>query len=715
MNFSIGTRFPGRLRVRLGRTVFTKEQGIGLSNSIFSFKGVEKVLVSPSNGSILIVYDKLLQDQVEQDVFSFLDHLSLQQIRSQEEKSDLIPISLTGMEQEAQLKRDLLHLCLTRAITQYLMPVSWVPYYQWWRSFEYLKSGIRGLFRKKITVEVLDATAISVSLLRKDYKTASSTMFLLQLSDLLLEFSNARAKNQLAQSLYVKSKTVWILENGTEKEINSDSLKIGNVVRLRKGVMIPVDGKVISGNALVNEASMTGESLAVHKETGSVVFAGTLMEEGELDITVMNLSQDSRISKVVDLIQTGEETKANIQGKAEVLADGIVPYSLALFGLTYLFTRDIARAVSVLMVDFSCAIKLTTPIAVISALKEGAEHGIVVKGGKYLEQLAQVDTVVFDKTGTLTKAIPKVAKVISVHSSYTEDDVLRISACLEEHFPHSVASAIVAEGKNRGLLHPETHGNVEYIVAHGIVAWENDIRYAIGSYHFIFEDEGIFFPEEGKRTLKEDIGAYSAVYLAIGTELVGVICIFDPPRPEAKHVISNLRTQGIGECAMITGDSEATAALISKELALDSYKAGVLPDEKAKLLELLQSSGKKVLMVGDGINDAPALSTADVSLTMADSSDIAREVADISVISHDLQDIVKARQLATGLMSRIAHHYNMIVGFNGSLLLLGAFGVFSASQNALLHNCSTLIFAALSTKPLLQEERNKKEVKDETT
>lgn len=694
MLYTIVNQQKGRIRLRLGRLVLSKEKAEGLRNLLLAQPFVEKTEICYKNGSILVFYPDHCN---KNHVLEYLTKLQPKDI-----PAEIISSETNMTQSKHDFEYNLVSLVSGHYLRKWLLP-SWInPYYQWIKSLSFLKNGLISLFHGKIDVELLDATAIGVSLYRRDYTTASSTMFLLKLSDILFEYSKSRAKNQLAKSLEVNSSSVWRVNGDLEEQIPFDSVNVNDVLRLRKGTMIPVDGTILSGEALINESTMTGEPLSVHKKSGNTLFAGTIVEDGEVDILVKNLGSETRISKIVDFIQRGEENKAEIQGTAERLSDKIVPYSFGLFFSTWFLTRNLTRAVSILMVDFSCAIKLTTPIAVISALKEGAEAGIVVKGGKYLELLSKIDLVVFDKTGTLTKAVPQVSKILCLHPEYKESDILRHAACLEEHFPHSVANAIVLEAESRNLSHPELHEKVEYIVAHGIVTNKDGVRSCIGSYHFIFEDEGIPYPIDKKSWIDQEIGAFSPVYLAIGGELVGIICIFDPPRPEAKEVITELRKLGIPEIVMITGDNENTASRMAESLDLDHFVASVLPQGKAELISQYKNQGKTVLMVGDGINDAPALSTADVSATFAGSSDIAREIADISILSNDLRDLLKAHKLSTTLMQRISHQYAMIVGFNGSLLTLGAFGVLSAAQNALLHNLSTLCFAALSTKPLLE-------------
>ncbi len=700
MQYQIVGRRCGYLRLRLGKYVFTKEQGYGISALLFSISGVTQVRTNAVNGSVQIEYEGDIERQLLQ---------TLSALR----QADLVDALPTKAQEQAELdaafKDKLICMVARKALVGLFMPTFAHTGLVCYKGARYMRMGARALSHQKLSVEVLDATAIGVSLTTGQHDTASSIMFLLELSDLMLEHSNARAKHALANSLSIQISRVWRVEGDTEILVPLKEIRIDDVIRVRAGSMIPVDGAIVRGDALINEATMTGEPLPVHKAAGSTVFAGTVLETGEVDIAVRTLSDDSRIAKIIQLIDTGEESKAHIQGKAERLADGIVPVSFGLFLATLVLTRNIARATSVLMVDFSCAIKLTTPISIISALREGAQHGIVVKGGKYLEILANVDTVVFDKTGTLTNAVPAVSKIIPVAQGYTPDKVLSIAACLEEHFPHSMAAAIVAQAAQQGLHHPEEHEKVEYIVAHGIASSYKGHRAIIGSRHFIFEDEGVACPAEQLAWLDEQIGCDSAVFLAMDHALVGVICISDPPREDAHAMIETLRAQGIGQMLMITGDGEATAKHISAQLGLDGYFAAVLPDGKAALVEQLKAQGKTVLMVGDGINDAPALSCANVSMTLNGSSDIAREVSDIAIMSDELAAVVQARALAIALMAKISGNYNFIVGFNSALIGCGILGVLPAATTAWLHNTSTVALAGLSARPVLRKIANKKE------
>ncbi|MFI3175045.1 MAG: heavy metal translocating P-type ATPase [Bacillota bacterium] len=696
MKFQILSNMPGRLRIRLGKYSFTKEEGYGISALLLAHSGVEEVFANAKNGSILIRYS---EETTEKELLSYCNELKLNAVeicpptaqQSQQEFKNEFFANVLSHYTSHMVVRQLFPLFLPNAFCVTITCV---------KAAKFIKDGLKSLLRGKLSVEVLDATAISSSLLSKHYSTASSIMFLLTLSDLLLEYSNRRAKNALASSLAIHVDTVWLVQGDEEISVPMSELKVGDTICVRTGNMISIDGEIVAGDAYINESTMTGEPLPVHKTAGNTVFAGTVIESGELKIKVTALENHTRISKIISMVHNEEENKALIQGKAERLADGIVPISFGLCLATFLFTRNINRAISVLMVDFSCAIKLTTPLVVITALQQGVKNNVLIKGGKYLEILDKVDTVIFDKTGTLTNAVPKVSRVISLADGYDTDKVLRIAACLEEHFPHSMAASIVAEAVSRGLKHPEEHETVEYIVAHGVASSYNGERAIIGSYHFVFDDEKVPFPEEKRDVIKEKIGADSAIYLAVNHVLVGIICVNDPPRDDAKETILALREEGISEIIMITGDGEATAKYISNELGIDRYFAAVLPDGKSKIIEELKKEGRTILMIGDGINDTPALSCANVSMTLESSSDIAREVSDISILSENLMDIVYTRRLATGLIQKISNNYTAIVGFNSILILGGIFGVVSLSQAALLHNVSTISLAALSTRTI---------------
>ncbi len=696
MKYQIVYDKPGRLRVRFGKYMFTETQGYGLREMLGKIEGVNHIIANHINGSILAVYEtEEAREGVLKNLSAFKREALFDGEPTEEEKAKKI---------EAKFRKKFVIHCTKYYGSKLIFPMPVRNVFTCFKALFYLKLGVESISQAKLNVELLDATAIGAAVLSRHFTTASSTMFLLKLSDILLEYSNKRAKHALAQSLAINIEKVWVVNAGQEIETLMKDLAVGDIVRIRKGSMIPIDGTIVSGDALINESSMTGEPIPIHKTVKGTVFAGTILEDGEIDVAVLNLKNESRIAKIIEMIDTGENEKANVQGKAERMADDIVPVSFGLFLLTLLLTRNVPRALSVLMVDFSCAIKLTTPITVISALRESVNKDILVKGGKYLEVLSNVDTVVFDKTGTLTNAVPKVSNIIVMDNTYTEDKVLKIAACLEEHFPHSVAASIVAEAKKKDLVHPEDHGKVEYLVAHGIASSHEGSRTIIGSKHFVFEDEHVPYPQEQGDWLNEKIGSDSAVYLAVDQKLVGVICVNDPPRDDAELTVELLRKEGIKNIIMITGDSEGSAKYISNKLGLDGYYASILPDGKAHIIEELKSEGKTVLMVGDGINDTPALSCADVSLTLNGSSDIAREVADISILSDDLTKIIVARKLAIGLMKKIHNQYSFIVAFNTMLIGLGTFGIISVDRSALYHNLSTIAIAGGSAKHILKEE-----------
>jgi len=511
------------------------------------------------------------------------------------------------------------------------------------------------------------------------------------------------ANLQLAKSLEINVDSVWVLENDQEVKKPMSLVEKDDIVIVRTGTMIPIDGTIVSGEAMINESSMTGESQSVRKTNGSSVYAGCVVEDGSINVQVTAIDNQTRISKIIDLIEKSQDLKANIQQSAQKAADSIVPFSLLSFAGVYMFTRNITRAMAVLMVDYSCAIKLSTPIAVISAMKEASLNKIVVKGGKFLEEYANADTIVFDKTGTLTNATPSLAQIIPFYD-YTQDEVLKIAACLEEHFPHSVARAIVKCAEMKNIIHEENHAEVEYVVAHGIASKLDGQRALIGSRHFIEDDEHIKLTDEQTQILENRCKEYSNLFLALGNKIIGILSIEDPPREEAKDVIIALKENGFKNVVMITGDSDVVAQSVCKKLGINHCYSQVLPDGKYKIIEELKSQGKKVVMVGDGINDSPALARADVSIAMKDASDIAREVADITLLSSNLNDLVLLRELSQKLFKRINSNYDFIVGFNSALIVLGMFGVLSPSTTALIHNVSTVAISANSTRKLLEKQ-----------
>ncbi|MDL2246906.1 heavy metal translocating P-type ATPase [Methanobrevibacter sp. OttesenSCG-928-K11] len=572
-----------------------------------------------------------------------------------------------------------------------------------------MKEGLKSLMSFEINVALLDGVAIAGSLLDKSFSSVSSLMFLLSISDLLESYTVKRAKNTLQSSLALNIDTVWLVtSNGTE--INTPISKISkeDYIKVRTGEIIPVDGTVVEGDAMINESSMTGEPLAIHKSVDSTIYAGTVVEEGSIIIEVRSVNEETRINKIIKLIEDSEDLKANIQSKAERLADNIVPYSFATTIATYALTQDAQKALSVLMVDFSCAIKLSTPLVVISAMREASNEKLLVKGGKFLESFAQADTIVFDKTGTLTNASPNVAKVISL-GDYSREEILKMGACIEEHYAHSVARAIVKQAEKEKLNHEEEHAEVKYIVAHGIVTHYGDKKVIIGSKHFIVDDENIKFTKKQNEIIDKNSNEYSIIYLAIDGKLEGIFCIDDPVRDEAKDVINSLKTLGINKVIMLTGDSENAAYHVSIELGIDEYKSQILPEDKAKIIEDIKQNGNQVIMVGDGINDSPALSTANVSVSMKNSSDIAREVADISLLSDNLNELVTLRILSQKMLDKINNNYKLIVGINSSLIGLGIAGIISHTTSSLIHNLSTMAIGLWSTAPLL-EDKNTEEI-----
>ena len=568
------------------------------------------------------------------------------------------------------------------------------------RSVRYLWKGLKTLAAGKIEVPVLDATAIGVSLLRNDFNTAGSIMFMLGIGELLEEWTHKKSVDDLARTMSLNVSKVWMVSDGQEVLVPASQIKAGDEIVVHMGNVIPFDGVVTKGEAMVNQASLTGESVPIRKTLESTAYAGTVVEEGELTILVKEIGGSSRFEKIVTMIEESEKLKSGVESKAEHLADKLVPYSLGGTILTYLLTRNATKALSILMVDYSCALKLAMPISVLSAIREASLYNVTVKGGKYLEAIAEADTIVFDKTGTLTKAKPTVVDVVPFEDRKA-DELLRVAACLEEHFPHSMAKAVMDAAAQKGLEHDEMHSKVEYIVAHGIASTINEKRVVIGSAHFVFEDENCVIPE-GKQPLFDSLPKeYSHLYLAIEGKLSAVICIEDPLREEASAVVSSLKKAGLSKVVMMTGDSERTARAIAKRVGVDEYYAEVLPEDKANFVEREKQAGRKVIMIGDGINDSPALSAADVGIAISDGAEIAREIADITVGSDDLYQIVTLKLLSDSLMQRIHSNYRKIVGFNSLLIILGVAGVIRPTTSALLHNSSTLLIGLESMQDLL--------------
>ena len=571
------------------------------------------------------------------------------------------------------------------------------------RSVRYISEGLKSLLNGKLSVSVLDATAVTVSLVRGDFSTASSVMFMLGLGELLEDWTHKKSVSDLAGAMSLNVDKVW-LKNGEETLVSVSDVKEGDRIIVRTGNMIPLDGKVVEGEAAVNQASMTGEALPVRKVCGSYAYAGTVVEEGECVIEVEKVSGGGRYDRIVKMIEESEKLKSTAEDKASRLADRLVPYTLGGTVLTYLLTRNVTKTLAVLMVDFSCALKLSMPIAVLSAMRECNQYNISVKGGKFLEAAAKADTIVFDKTGTLTYAQPKVAKIVTF-GNRAENDMLRLAACLEEHYPHSLANAVVEEAKARGLNHEEYHSKVEYVVAHGISSTVENRKVVIGSYHFVFEDENCRIPDGDEQKFADISDEYSHLYLAVSCVLTAVICISDPLRKEAKDAIKALHALGVKNVVMMTGDNEKTAAAVAREVGVDEYHAEVLPEDKAKFIREEKTAGRTVIMIGDGVNDTPALSEADVGIAINTGAAIAKEIADITISSEDLFEIVKLRELASALTKRIDRNYRFIVGFNFMLIVLGVAGFIQPTTSAMLHNMSTLGISLKSMTNLLPESR----------
>lgn len=578
------------------------------------------------------------------------------------------------------------------------------------RSVRYISEGLKSLLNGKLSVSVLDATAVTVSLVRGDFSTASSVMFMLGLGELLEDWTHKKSVSDLAGAMSLNVDKVW-LKNGEETLVSVSDVKEGDRIIVRTGNMIPLDGKVVEGEAAVNQASMTGEALPVRKVCGSYAYAGTVVEEGECVIEVEKVSGGGRYDRIVKMIEESEKLKSTAEDKASRLADRLVPYTLGGTVLTYLLTRNVTKTLAVLMVDFSCALKLSMPIAVLSAMRECNQYNISVKGGKFLEAAAKADTIVFDKTGTLTYAQPKVAKIVTF-GNRAENDMLRLAACLEEHYPHSLANAVVEEAKARGLNHEEYHSKVEYVVAHGISSTVENRKVVIGSYHFVFEDENCRIPDGDEQKFANISDEYSHLYLAVSGVLTAVICISDPLRKEAKDAIKALHALGVKNVVMMTGDNEKTAAAVAREVGVDEYHAEVLPEDKAKFIREEKTAGRTVIMIGDGVNDTPALSEADVGIAINTGAAIAKEIADITISSEDLFEIVKLRELASALTKRIDRNYRFIVGFNFMLIVLGVAGFIQPTTSAMLHNMSTLGISLKSMTNLLPESREEGFVKE---
>lgn len=693
MKFTIKHESRGRMRVHMEQYRMTYEQADTLLYVIHNHRNVTFVKVYDRTADAVIEY---VGDR--EQIIELLRHFHYE--------SANVPqtvIKTSGRELNNSYQEKLIGSVVWHYSKKLLLPLPIRIALTVGRSVKYIGIGLKCLLQRKIEVPVLDATAITVSLVTKDFSTASSIMFLLGIGELLEEWTHKKSVDDLARSMSLNVSKVW-LRTPENQEILVESSKIekGDKVVVHMGNVIPFDGEVLDGDAMVNQASLTGESVPVQRTVGNTVFAGTVVEEGEITIRVKEVEGNNRFDQIVTMIEESEKLKSELEGKAEHYADKLVPWTLGATGLTYLLTRNVTKAMSILMVDFCCALKLAMPISVLSAIREASLYNVTVKGGKFLEAVAEADTIVFDKTGTLTKAHPTVVDVVNFNDEYSSDDMLRVAACLEEHFPHSMAKAVVDAASKKGLSHEEMHTKVEYIVAHGIATSINCKRTVIGSYHFVFEDEKCVVPA-GKEPLFESLPLYySHLYLAIEGKLSAVICIEDPLRDEAAAVVTSLKKAGISKVVMMTGDSERTASVIAKKVGVDEYYAEVLPEDKAAFVEREKAKGRKVIMIGDGINDSPALSAANVGIAISDGAEIAREIADITVGSDDLYQIVTLKYISNALMKRIKSNYRKIVGFNSGLIALGVAGVLPPTTTALLHNGSTILISVNSMKNLLE-------------
>lgn len=690
MKFFIKHEGRGRIRIHLGQSRMSYEQA---DTFLFFLQNLEEVTEAK-------VYDRTTDAVIyykgsRKRVIDAIRQFHYQQVQLPDGYLEHSGRKLNATYQEKLVDRVLLHYAI-----RFCLPAPIRAVYTTFKSVKYIAEGIKTLWNKKIEVAVLDGAAVGVSIIRGDFNTAGSVMFLLGIGELLEEWTHKKSVGDLARTMSLNVGRVWMKKDDQEILVSGDTVKEGDLVVVHTGSMIPFDGTVSEGEGMVNQASLTGESAPVRRIPGNSVYAGTVVEEGEIIIRVGAAGGASRYERIAAMIEETEKLKSGLESKAEHLADRLVPYTLAGTGLVYLFTRNVTKALAVLMVDFSCALKLAMPISVLSAIREASAEKITVKGGRFLEAVAEADTIVFDKTGTLTKATPTVASVVSFDGR-EPDELLRIAACLEEHFPHSIAKAVVDAAREKGLDHEEMHSKVEYLVAHGISTTIGGKRAIIGSYHFVFEDEKCRIPEGKEEVFEALPEEYSHLYLAIEGKLAAVICIEDPLREEAPAVIKRLRENGFKKIVMMTGDSERTACAIARRVGVDEYYSEVLPEDKARFVEEQKRNGHKVVMIGDGINDSPALSTADVGIAISEGAEIAREISDITIGAEDLQQIVVLRQLSHALMKRIHHNYRFIVSFNSGLIVLGVAGILAPTTSALLHNASTLMIGLKSMKNLL--------------
>ena len=692
MKCSILHETPGRMRVHLALRRMSLREADLLEYDLKGVAGVVSVKVFDRTQDAVITYTCPRMDIVRALAsFSFTSEQALSRLPEH-----------TSRALNREYEDKLVFTVCRRAFSRLFLPVPVQTAIALFRSVKYIRAGLSALLHGKLSVAVLDATAVTVSMVRGDFDTAGSVMFMLRLGEILEEWTHKKSVADLASAMSLRVENVWQQVDGTEVLTKVTDVKPGDRIVIRTGGMIPLDGRVVEGEAMVNQSSLTGESMPVAKRPGSPVYAGTVAEEGECVVCVEKVSGSGRYDRVVRMIEESEKLKSTAEDKASRMADRLVPYTLGGTAVTYLLTRDVTKMLAVLMVDFSCALKLAIPVAVLSAMRESSGHHISVKGGRFLEAVAKADTIVFDKTGTLTYATPKVAQIVPF-GGHREADMLRLAACLEEHYPHSMANAVVEEAKRRGLTHEEYHSQVQYVVAHGISSMVENKKVIIGSAHFVFEDEGCCIPEGEQEKYDALPAAYSHLYLCIDGELAAVICIHDPLRREAKDAVKALHESGFTNVVMMTGDNRRTAESVAAEVGVDAVYAEVLPEDKAAFIRQEKEKGHTVIMVGDGVNDSPALSEADAGIAISTGAAIAREIADITVASEDLFELVTLRKLSEALMARIHGSYRFIVAFNLSLITLGVAGVLPPAISALLHNTSTLGIGLKNMTDLLEE------------
>lgn len=662
---------------------------------------IEKATVYERTGDVVLYYRGRRADAVQ----------ALSRYKFDQPELDALVTTADSRKLNQEYQEKMCDLVAGHFFRKLFLPAPIRAAYTVWRSIAFVWKGVRCLLHRRLEVEVLDALSIGVSVLRGDFSTAGSVMFLLNLGSLLEEWTRKKSLDDLARSMALNVDKVWVRSQGTEVLLPLTKVQPGDEIVVRSGNMVPLDGTVIEGEAMVNQAALTGESMPVRKAKGATVYAGTVVEEGECVFLAKAAGGANRYDKIVAMIEESEKLKSSTENRALELADKLVPWCLAGTVVTYALTRNVTRAISILMVDFSCALKLSMPLAVLSAMRECGTAHITVKGGKYLEALAKADTIVFDKTGTLTRATPQVVDIIPFSNS-EKDDVLRLAACLEEHFPHSMANAVVRAAREQGLAHEEMHSEVEYIVAHGIASRVGGERVVIGSYHFVFEDEHCIVPADEQEKFDRMPAEYSHLYMAASGQLVGVICIADPLRPEAASVLRQLHKLGIRNAVMMTGDSYRTAEAIARQVGVDQFFAEVLPEDKANFVQKAKAEGRTVVMIGDGINDSPALSAADIGIAINSGAAIAREIADVTIKADSLEELVTLKTIANALQHRVSSNYRFVLSFNSTLIVLGALGILQPAASAMLHNLSTIGISLRSMTNLIQKPSSAPQLED---